>query len=45
MFLAVRAAYEGRVDLTEDWTEVEALVKDLVKRLPDVPDYPKSRSG
>lgn len=29
IFLAVRAAYAGRVDLTEDWEKVAALVKEL----------------
>jgi AcrR family transcriptional regulator len=45
MFLAVRAAYEGRIDLKEDWGEIDELVKSLVKQPPHVPDFPKSRGG
>jgi AcrR family transcriptional regulator len=40
MFLAVRAAYEGRIDLTEDWQAVAGLVKDLSRRLPNVSGLP-----
>lgn len=45
MFLAVRAAYQGRIDLNEDWREIDDLVKSLVKRFPAVPEYPMPRGG
>jgi len=45
MFLAVRAAYQGRVDLTEDWQAIAGLVKELSKKLPNVSDFPSSESG
>jgi AcrR family transcriptional regulator len=41
MFLAVRAAYQGRVDLTKDWQEIDDLVNNLAKRVPDVPGFPQ----
>ncbi len=41
MFLAVRAAYEGRVDLSEDWQALAGLVKDLGQRTPDVASFPR----
>jgi len=34
MFMAVRAAYSGRIDLTEDWNAVGGLVEELVSRPP-----------
>ncbi len=40
MFLAVRAAYEGRVDLSQDWSALAGLVKDLAERTPDVSALP-----
>ena len=43
MFLAVRAAYQGRIDLTGDWREIDELVKGLVNRPPGRPAFPKSR--
>jgi AcrR family transcriptional regulator len=43
MFLAVRAAYEGRVDLSEDWQAIADLVKDLAKRTPDVQAPPEGK--
>lgn len=35
MFMAVRAAYAGRVDLTKDWEAVAALVEQLGNKPPD----------
>jgi AcrR family transcriptional regulator len=43
MFLAVRAAYQGRVDLSEDWQAIADLVKDLAKRTPDVQAPPEGK--
>jgi AcrR family transcriptional regulator len=40
MFLAVRAAYEGRIDLSKDWESVAGLVRDLGKRRPNVSGLP-----
>ncbi len=40
MFLAVRAAYQGRVDLTEEWESMSALVERLAKRIPTTADLP-----
>jgi AcrR family transcriptional regulator len=40
MFLAVRAAYEGRVDLSNDWQAMAGLVKDLARRSPNVSGSP-----
>jgi AcrR family transcriptional regulator len=34
IFAAIRAAYAGRVDLTDDWTAVAPLVKKLAAELP-----------
>lgn len=34
VFMAVRAAYAGRIDLTGEWEAVAPLVKELVARLP-----------
>jgi AcrR family transcriptional regulator len=34
IFLAVRAAYQGRVDLAADWQQVSGLVTELTKNLP-----------
>jgi AcrR family transcriptional regulator len=42
MFMAVRAAYQGRLDLTKDWEAVAGLVKDLSGRLPSMPDLPRT---
>ena len=36
MFLAVRAVYEGRLDLSKDWQEIEGLVDELSARTPEV---------
>jgi AcrR family transcriptional regulator len=41
MFLAVRAAYGGRVDLTDDWQAIAGLVKDLAKRKRGVSGLPE----
>jgi AcrR family transcriptional regulator len=35
MFLAIRAAYQGRVDLTDEWKEVADLVDELAGRVRD----------
>jgi AcrR family transcriptional regulator len=40
MFLAVRAAYSGRVDLTKDWEFVAGLVEKLAAKLPTAPTSP-----
>jgi AcrR family transcriptional regulator len=40
MFLAVRAAYRGRIDLTKDWEAIADLVKDLARKLPSVSELP-----
>jgi AcrR family transcriptional regulator len=34
MFLAVRAAYQGRVDLTDDWRAIAGLVDGLMAEIP-----------
>jgi AcrR family transcriptional regulator len=36
MYMAVRAAYQGRVDLTKDWEAVSALVDELAASSPKV---------
>jgi AcrR family transcriptional regulator len=36
MYMAVRAAYQGRVDLTRDWQAVSALVDELAASSPKV---------
>jgi AcrR family transcriptional regulator len=41
MFLAVRAAYQGRVDLTADWQAIADLVEKLAKQLPSISDFPE----
>ena len=38
MFLAVRAAYQGRVDLTEEWQAIVPLVDELAARVPGPQD-------
>jgi len=43
MFLAVRAAYQGRVDLTGDWLALAPLVEQLVAKLPSAPSLPSGR--
>jgi AcrR family transcriptional regulator/predicted DNA-binding transcriptional regulator AlpA len=40
MFLAVRAVYEGRVDLTKDWEAIAGLVEQLAAELPKAPKLP-----
>jgi len=40
MFLAVRAAYEGRLDLTKEWEDIAPLVKKLADRVPGPQDMP-----
>lgn len=40
MFLAVRAAYQGRVDLTEDWEAISGLVDKLAVKIPGPQDMP-----
>jgi AcrR family transcriptional regulator len=45
MFLAVRAAYEGRIDLSKDWQAVAGLVKDLARKLPNVSGLPGHVEG
>ena len=41
MFLAVRAAYQGRVDLTSEWRGMADLVTGLTKKLPSMEDLPE----
>jgi AcrR family transcriptional regulator len=36
MFLAVRAAYQGRVDLAAEWQQMSDLVAELSKKLPTI---------
>jgi hypothetical protein len=40
MFMTVRAAYSGRVDLTEEWEAVADLVKKLATNVPQPRDLP-----
>ena len=40
MFMAVRAAYQGRVDLTKDWETVSGLVDKLSTSTPQIGDVP-----
>ncbi|MBN1321312.1 MAG: TetR family transcriptional regulator, partial [Thermoleophilia bacterium] len=40
MFLAVRAAYQGRIDLTKDWEAISGLVDRLASKLPQPGDPP-----
>ena len=40
MFLAVRAVYEGRLDLTKEWEGIAPLVKELADRVPGPEDMP-----
>ena len=40
MFLAVRAAYQGRLDLMPEWREISGLVERLAKKLPTTADLP-----
>ena len=40
MFLAVRAAYQGRVDLNPEWESMSALVAKLAGRLPTPAEMP-----
>ncbi|MBN1629869.1 MAG: TetR family transcriptional regulator [Thermoleophilia bacterium] len=40
MFLAVRAAYEGRVDLTKEWESISGLVDQLAAKIPGPDDMP-----
>lgn len=44
IFLAVRAAYAGRVDLTEDWARVAGLTEGLVASVPMPEDAPPAPS-
>jgi AcrR family transcriptional regulator len=45
MFLAVRAAYQGRVDLSADWRAIADLVKGLAQQLPSTSDFPKQEGA
>jgi AcrR family transcriptional regulator len=38
IFLAVRAAHQGRVDLSEDWAKVDVLVNELANSAPEMGD-------
>jgi hypothetical protein len=40
MFLAVRAAYQGRVDLSDEWGAMSDLVAKLARKLPTPADLP-----
>ena len=40
MFLAVRAAYEGRIDLTKEWESISGLVDQLAAKIPGPDDMP-----
>ncbi len=40
MFLAVRAAYQGRVDLSSEWESMSALVAKLARKLPTPAELP-----
>ena len=40
MFLAVRAAYQGRIDLTEEWDSMSELVTRLAGKLPMPEELP-----
>ena len=40
MFLAVRAAYQGRIDLTAEWESMSELVTRLAKKLPMPEELP-----
>jgi hypothetical protein len=41
MFLAVRAAYQGRVDLASEWQQMSDLVARLAKNLPSIAEQPE----
>jgi AcrR family transcriptional regulator len=41
MFLAVRAAYRGRVDLGPEWQQMSSLVAGLTKKLPSMAEQPE----
>ncbi len=43
MFLAVRAAYDGRVDLTKDWQAIDGLVEQLLAKSPKRRETPGER--
>lgn len=44
MFLAVRAAYQGRVDLGPEWESMSELVAKLAKKLPTPAELPARQS-
>lgn len=44
IFLSVRAAYAGRVDLTEDWAHIAGLAEGLVASVPKPAEAPMSPS-
>jgi len=44
MFLAVRAAYRGRIDLGPEWEEMSDLVTRLAKKLPTPAELPTRSS-
>jgi AcrR family transcriptional regulator len=41
IFLAVRAAYQGRVDLAPEWQDMAGLVTGLAERLPSKAEQPE----
>jgi hypothetical protein len=46
MFLAVRAVYQGRLDLTGEWKCLSGLVETLAKKLPTPAELPtRAREG